>query len=70
MKSLMRNDLISCASSLNNSEAGIDDNSEDLPGKITNEGPFGYLINLDLYDDDSRPYDYSKEPELITDLVN
>lgn len=68
MKSLMRNDLISCASSLNNSEAVIDENLAILPGKITNEGPFGYLINLDLYDD-SRLTDYSKEPELITDLV-
>jgi hypothetical protein len=69
MKSSMRTYLYSCASSLNNLEAVNDDNSADRTGKVTNEGPFGYLINLDLYNDDSRPVDYSKEPELITDLV-
>jgi|VirMetMinimDraft_7_1064189.scaffolds.fasta_scaffold05726_3 hypothetical protein len=70
MKFSIQSDLISCASSLNNSEAVIDENSADRTGKVTNEGPFGYLINLDLYDDDSRPNDYSKGPELITDLVD
>ena len=68
MREAIEVELKSCAQKLRSQGAIININ-QDPQSKIVNEGPFGFLISLDLYPPHSYCADYSREPELVTDIA-